>query len=158
MGHVRSQKHQWALPHTCLLSHIWLFVTPGTIARQAPLFMEFLRQKYWEWIAISYSRDLPDSGIKPMSPALAGGFFTKALPGKPSYPPLQAYMGHQEDTKLFGRLALVYHGLAVLRALGYSILLVPMSVKMVDAGVSASFEYRINSGSLKGVRGPVGRP
>ena len=93
-----------------------------------------------------------------MSPALAGGFFTKALPGKPSYPPLQAYMGHQEDTTLFGRLALVYHGLAVLRALGYSILLVPMSVKMVDAGVSASFEYRINSGSLKGVRGPVGRP
>ena len=30
----------------------------------------------WEWVAISFSRDLPDSGIKPTSPALAGGFFT----------------------------------------------------------------------------------
>ena len=32
-----------------------------------------------EWVAISYSRDLPDPGTEPkslMSPALAGGFFT----------------------------------------------------------------------------------
>ena len=27
--------------------------------------------------------DLPNSGIEPMSPALAGGFFTTELPGKP---------------------------------------------------------------------------
>ena len=34
-----------------------------------------------EWVAISYSRDLPDPGIKPQSltsPALASGFFTKS--------------------------------------------------------------------------------
>ena len=29
-----------------------------------------------EWVAISFSRDLPDPGIKFLSPALAGGFFT----------------------------------------------------------------------------------
>ena len=32
-----------------------------------------------EWVAISFSRDLPDPEIEPMSlmsPALAGGFFT----------------------------------------------------------------------------------
>ena len=32
-----------------------------------------------EWVAISSSRDLPDPGFKPVSPAapvLAGGFFT----------------------------------------------------------------------------------
>ena len=29
-----------------------------------------------EWVAISYSTDLPDPGVKPMSPTLAGGFFT----------------------------------------------------------------------------------
>ena len=29
-----------------------------------------------EWAATSFSRGLPDPGIKPMSPALAGGFFT----------------------------------------------------------------------------------
>ena len=36
-----------------------------------------------EWFAISYSRDLSNPGIKPMSPALAGGFFTTEPPGKP---------------------------------------------------------------------------
>ena len=37
-----------------------------------------------EWVAIFYTRDLPDQGIKPaMSPALAGGFFTTEPSGKP---------------------------------------------------------------------------
>ena len=39
-----------------------------------------------EWVAISYSRDLPDSGIKPSSlasPALAGGFFITEPLGSP---------------------------------------------------------------------------
>ena len=39
-----------------------------------------------EWIAISYSRDLPDPWIEPLSsafPALAGGFSTTEPPGKP---------------------------------------------------------------------------
>ena len=38
-----------------------------------------------EWIAISFSRDLPDLGIEPtplVSPALAGGFFTTVPPGE----------------------------------------------------------------------------
>ena len=36
-----------------------------------------------EWVAIFSFRDFPDPGIKPASPALAGGFFTTELPGKP---------------------------------------------------------------------------
>ena len=39
-----------------------------------------------EWVAISFSRGLPDPGIEPASPessALAGGFFTTEPPGKP---------------------------------------------------------------------------
>ena len=39
-----------------------------------------------EWVAISYSRDLPDPGIEPkspVSPALAGGLLTTEPPGKP---------------------------------------------------------------------------
>ena len=39
-----------------------------------------------EWVAISSSRDLPGPGVEPvslMSPALADGFFTTELPGKP---------------------------------------------------------------------------
>ena len=39
-----------------------------------------------EWVvAISYIRDLPNSGIEPVSPALAGKFFTTELPGKPVF-------------------------------------------------------------------------
>ena len=35
-----------------------------------------------QWVAIPFSRGLPDLGIEPMSPALAGGFFTTEPPGK----------------------------------------------------------------------------
>ena len=37
-----------------------------------------------EQVAISFSKDLPHPGIEPVSPALAGGFFTTEPPGKPS--------------------------------------------------------------------------
>ena len=37
-----------------------------------------------EWAAIFFSGDLPDPGIKPESPALAGGFISHEPPGKPS--------------------------------------------------------------------------
>ena len=36
-----------------------------------------------EWVAISFSRGLSNSGIKPASSALAGGFFTTEPLGKP---------------------------------------------------------------------------
>ena len=61
-----------------LLSHVRLFVTPWTVARQAPLSMGFLRQEYWSGLPFPPG-DLPDLGIEPaslVSPALAGGFFT----------------------------------------------------------------------------------
>ena len=55
------------------LSHIWLFVTPWTVAHQAPLSMEFSRQEYWSELPFPSTRDLPNPGIEPMpfeSPAL----------------------------------------------------------------------------------------
>ena len=36
-----------------------------------------------EWVAISYTGDLPELGIEPGSPALAGSFFTTEPPRKP---------------------------------------------------------------------------
>ena len=39
--------------HVCMLScfsHVRLFVTPWTIAHQAPLFMGFSRQEYWSGV------------------------------------------------------------------------------------------------------------
>ena len=38
-----------------------------------------------EWAAVSSSGDLPNPGIKPTSPVLAGGFFTTEPPGNPCY-------------------------------------------------------------------------
>ena len=31
----------------CMLSRVQLFATPGTVAHQAPLLMEFPKQEYW---------------------------------------------------------------------------------------------------------------
>ena len=56
-----------------MLSHVRLFVTPWTAARQASLFMAFSRQEYWSGLPFPSPRDLPNPGIKPASPALAGG-------------------------------------------------------------------------------------
>ena len=55
------------------------FVTPKTVACQAPLSTEFSRQEYWSGLPFPPPGDLPNPGIKPaslMSPALGGGFFT----------------------------------------------------------------------------------
>ena len=52
------------------LSHVWLFVTPWTVARQAPLPMGFSRQDYWSGLPFLSPRDRPDAGIEPVSPAL----------------------------------------------------------------------------------------
>jgi len=43
--------------------------------------MEFSRQEYWSGLPFPSPGDLPDSGIEPVSPALAGDFFTPAPPG-----------------------------------------------------------------------------
>ena len=44
--------------------------------------MGFPRQEYWSRLPFSTPRDLSNPGIKPKSPALAGGFFTAEPPGK----------------------------------------------------------------------------
>ena len=42
-----------------------------------------LQARILEWAAIPFSRGLPNPGIEPRPPALAGRFFTTELPGKP---------------------------------------------------------------------------
>ena len=68
----------------CVLnfSSVWFFVTPQTVARQAPLSMGFSRQEYWGSLPFPPPGDLPNPEIKPTSPAscaLASGFFTTEL-------------------------------------------------------------------------------
>ena len=50
--------------------------------RQAPLSVGFPRQEYWGGLPFSSPGDLPNPGIEPVSPALAGIFFTTEPPGK----------------------------------------------------------------------------
>ena len=64
-----------------LLSRVRLFTTPWTVALQAPLSLEFSRQEYWSGLPFLTPGDLPNPGMKPVSPALAGRFFT-TTPGK----------------------------------------------------------------------------
>ena len=59
------------------------FVTPRTVACQAPLSMGFPRQEYWRGCSFPSPGDLPNPGMEPASPALAGRFFITEPPGKP---------------------------------------------------------------------------
>ena len=63
------------------LSRVRLFVTPRTVARQASVSMEFSRQENWSGLPFPPPGDLPNPGVKRMSPALAGRFFTTEPPG-----------------------------------------------------------------------------
>ena len=53
-----------------LLSRVWLFVTPGTIACQTPLSMEFSRQEYRSALPCPPQGHLPNPRIEPRSPTL----------------------------------------------------------------------------------------
>ena len=62
------------------LSHVRLFVTPWTVAYQAPPSMGFSRQEYWSGLPFPSPGDLPEPGIEPRSPA----FQAEALTSEPS--------------------------------------------------------------------------
>ena len=53
-------------------------MTLWTVAHQAPLSKEFSVKEEWRRLPFLTPRDLPDPRIKPVSPALADGFFTTA--------------------------------------------------------------------------------
>ena len=57
-------------------------MTPWTVVCQVSPSVGFSRQEYWSGLPFPSPRDLPDPGIEPKSPALAGEFFTTELPGK----------------------------------------------------------------------------
>ena len=62
-----------------LLSRVQVFVTPWTVAHQAPPSMGFSRQEYWRGLPFPPPEDLPNPRMEPVSltsPALAGRFFT----------------------------------------------------------------------------------
>ena len=66
----------------CVLKHlscVWLIVMLWMVACQAPLYMGFSRQEYWNALPYPPPGDLPNPGVEPTSltfPASAGAFFT----------------------------------------------------------------------------------
>ena len=61
----------------------WYLFVSSDWANQASLFMGFSRQEYWSGLLFPSPGDLPDTGIKPTSPALAGDSLPLVPPGKP---------------------------------------------------------------------------
>ena len=57
-------------------------MTTWTVTLQAPLSMGIPRREHRSRLPFPSPEGLPDSGIKPVSPALAGGFLTTGSPGK----------------------------------------------------------------------------
>ena len=83
-----SKKTAWYiehLAHSCLLATLCLTLLGphGLQVGKASLSSRFPRQDYWSGLPFPSLGDLPNPGIPPVSPALAGKFFTTEPPGKP---------------------------------------------------------------------------
>ena len=65
-----------------MFSCVWLFVTPWTVALQAPLSMGFLRQENWSGVPFSSPKDIPIEELNPHLYSLlhwqADGFLTSS--------------------------------------------------------------------------------
>ena len=66
----------------CVCSVMSFFVTPSTVACQAPLSRAFSRQ-YWSRLPFPPPGDLPNPGIEPRSPTLWADSLPSEPPGKP---------------------------------------------------------------------------
>ena len=58
-----------------LLSPVQLFVTPQTVAHQAPLSMGFLQARILEWIVISFSKGSSQHRDRTQVSRIVGRFF-----------------------------------------------------------------------------------
>ena len=72
VGHYLCAIYHYILCYICvcaqLFSCVRLFLTPWTVALQAPLPMGFTKQEYWSGLPFPPPQDLPGPGIEPVSP------------------------------------------------------------------------------------------
>ena len=81
-NHLTRAKQCVCVP--CCFSHALLSATPWTAAHQAPLSMGFSRQEYWSGLPGPSPGNLPNPGVKTVSPALQADSLPLEPPGKPS--------------------------------------------------------------------------
>ena len=65
------------------LSRVQLFATPVDCSLPGSSVHGILQARVLEWVAISFSRVLPDPGIEPGSPTLQADALPSEPPGKP---------------------------------------------------------------------------
>ena len=94
--------------YVCVLSHVWLFVTPWTVAHQAPLSIEFFRWECWNGLPFLSSGDLTNPGIEPKSP-VSSALQTDSLPTEPSGKSSLGLGGGFLKTKFIGQGFLSAH-------------------------------------------------
>ena len=102
-----GKKHSVCL-HAQSQSHVWLFAATWTVAHQAALSMGFSRQEYWSQLSFPPPEDLPDPGIEPMSPVLAGRFFT-AEPPKEALEDSVILLSYPHPFFIFPFISVVFH-------------------------------------------------
>ena len=95
-------------------SRVQLFVTPWTVAYQAPPSMGFSRQEYWSGVPFPSPGDLPYPGIEPGSPVFQADSLTSELPGKPKNNTSRLYLalgnpGYDIKKKLIYRICSSFH-------------------------------------------------
>ena len=79
------------------LATLWAVAPPGSSVHG------IFQARILEWVAISFSGDLPNPGIESVSSALAGGFFVAEKPGKPAFAhPLPNYLRYSISLSLTG--------------------------------------------------------
>ena len=101
--------------HVCVrsyFSHVWLFATLFTIARQAPLSMGFSKQQHWNGLPCPPEGDLPDPRMKP---SLLGLLHWQAnsLPLNHlllTYKVL--FVGYRGEVEICGDLCSVFHNIS----------------------------------------------
>ena len=86
------------------------FAAPSTVACQAPLSMGFSRQEYWSGLPFPSPGGLPNPGIQPGSPALAGRLFTTSATGE-AQDITGEIMNNKWDPFLLIYCTLVYSGI-----------------------------------------------
>ena len=82
---TQSQRQCTYLQKICvvqLLSHVQLFSEPIDCSPPGSSLLGISQQGYWDGLPLFYPGDLPNLGIEPASPALAGVFFVTEHPGK----------------------------------------------------------------------------
>ena len=78
--HTHTHTHSGLVTKSCpTLCHPMDSSQPGSSVHR------ILQARILEWVAISFSGDLPNPGIKPGSPALQGDSLPTEPPGKPIY-------------------------------------------------------------------------